>query len=102
MMRLSLYSLEFPRRNYETNLLKLFELPFLCPPVCFVLFSSFFSFLFASADFFSSYNTCECDVAPSGMFATASIDKTVKVWDVANVHNNQQGDNDGSKSKKKV
>ena len=101
MMRLSLYSLEFPRRNYETNLLKLFELPFLCPPVCFVLFSSFLSCLHLLT-FVSSCNTCECDVARPGMFATASIDKTVKVWDVANVHNNQQGDNDGSKSKKKV
>ena len=37
-----------------------------------------------------------------GMFATASIDKTVKVWDVANVHNYQQNQDVGGKTKKKV
>ena len=38
----------------------------------------------------------------TGMFATASIDKTVKVWDVANVHNCQQSNSNDSSTKKKV
>ena len=100
-----MYSLEFLPRNSETKLLEILELS--CVFISFLLLLPWIYQVVHMyfQNFARSYHNVFvylCMMVYTGMFATASIDKTVKVWDVANVHNCQQSNSNDSKTKKKV